>query len=94
MLTLPIKKQWFDMIMSGEKCDEYREIKPFYNSRFKKLLYEIFDVKFRNGYSEKSPCVICECFLSKATGRAEWGAEPDKIYYCLHIIKILEVNQQ
>ena len=27
MLTLPIKKQWFDMILSGEKKEEYREIK-------------------------------------------------------------------
>ena len=35
MLTLPIKKQWFDMILSGEKKEEYREIKPYYDSRFK-----------------------------------------------------------
>jgi len=29
-LTLPIKKKWFDMILSGEKLEEYREIKPYY----------------------------------------------------------------
>ena len=34
MLTLPIKKKWFDMIKSGEKKEEYREIKPYYVSRF------------------------------------------------------------
>lgn len=34
MLTLPIKKKWFDMILSGEKKEEYREIKPYYTSRF------------------------------------------------------------
>lgn len=34
MLTLPIKKKWFDMIASGEKKEEYREIKPYYDSRF------------------------------------------------------------
>lgn len=33
MLTLPIKKKWFDMILSGEKKEEYREIKPYYTSR-------------------------------------------------------------
>lgn len=27
MLILPIKKKWFDMILSGEKKEEYREIK-------------------------------------------------------------------
>ena len=34
MLILPIKKKWFDMITSGEKKEEYREIKPYYDSRF------------------------------------------------------------
>lgn len=34
MLVLPIKKKWFDMICSGEKKEEYREIKPYYDSRF------------------------------------------------------------
>lgn len=34
MLTLPIKKKWFDMILSGEKKEEYREIKPYYIARF------------------------------------------------------------
>lgn len=33
MLILPIKKKWFDMIVSGEKKEEYREIKPYYDSR-------------------------------------------------------------
>ena len=33
-LTLSLKKQWFDMIKSGEKKEEYREIKPKYLSLF------------------------------------------------------------
>ena len=33
MFILPIKKKWFDMILSGEKKEEYREIKPYYRSR-------------------------------------------------------------
>jgi len=37
MLTLPIKKKWFDMILSGEKKEEYREIKPYYTSRLANL---------------------------------------------------------
>lgn len=36
-LILPIKKQWFEMIASGEKKEEYREIKPYWNIRFKKI---------------------------------------------------------
>lgn len=38
MLTLPIKKKWFDMLLSGEKKQEYREVKPYYTSRFQKIL--------------------------------------------------------
>lgn len=38
MLTLPIKKKWFDMILSGKKKEEYREIKPYYITRFVKWL--------------------------------------------------------
>lgn len=37
MLTLPIKKKWFDMIASGEKKEEYREIKEYYEIRFQHL---------------------------------------------------------
>lgn len=38
MLILPIKKQWFDMILSGGKKEEYREIKPYWTARFLKWL--------------------------------------------------------
>lgn len=38
MLTLPIKKKWFDMILSGEKKEEYREIKSYYDKRFSKII--------------------------------------------------------
>ena len=38
MLTLPIKKKWFDMIKSGEKKEEYREFKPYYTTRFNNIL--------------------------------------------------------
>jgi hypothetical protein len=34
MLTLPIKKQWYDAILTGNKKIEYREIKPHWTSRF------------------------------------------------------------
>ena len=30
VLKLVVKKKWFDMIVSGEKTEEYREIKPYW----------------------------------------------------------------
>ena len=48
MLILPIKRKWYDMIRSGEKKEEYREIKPYYTSRFKNLfsIYHISEEEF------------------------------------------------
>lgn len=37
MLTLPIKGKYFKMIESGEKPEEYRNITPYYMSRFKNI---------------------------------------------------------
>ena len=34
MLTLPIKRKWFDMILSGEKPEEYRDKTEYYETRF------------------------------------------------------------
>lgn len=45
MLVLLIKKKWFDMIKSGEKKEEYREIKPYWtkrlNNEFDRMLKSI-----------------------------------------------------
>lgn len=30
VLKLVVKKKWFDMIVSGKKTEEYREIKPYW----------------------------------------------------------------
>ena len=33
ILTLTVSKQWFDMIVAGEKTEEYREIKGYWVKR-------------------------------------------------------------
>lgn len=38
MLTLTIKRKWLEMIRSGEKKEEYREIKSYYTVRFRNLM--------------------------------------------------------
>lgn len=40
-LKLTLKKEWFDMVLSGEKYEEYREIKPYWISRLIKNRYEM-----------------------------------------------------
>lgn len=95
MLVLPIKKKWFDMILLGEKKEEYREIKPYYVSRFSKLFcsygWDKQKIMFRNGYGKDSPSFIAKCTLSVGIGKREWGAELGKKYY---ILKILEIQDK
>jgi len=83
MLHLTLKKKWFDMIASGEKKEEYREIKPYWMKRFVGKSYKV--VQFRNGYSENSPTMVMELkCITVGIGKKEWGA-PDKKVYILHL---------
>lgn len=71
ILTLPIKKRWFDLIASGEKKEEYREIKPYYQTRFDKPLTHI---RFTNGYGNSVPSVTVELLgISKGIPKPEWS---------------------
>lgn len=99
MLTLPIKKKWFDMILSGEKKEEYRDYKPYYTSRFKRLWqgfligYEAKrKVIFRNGYGRNSPKIEATVALDYGEGRPEWGAVPGRNYYILKIQSIRKID--
>lgn len=104
MLTLPIKKKWFDMILSGEKNEEYRKISPYYGDRFYPytLKYKSeasgvwkqipASIRFRNGYSSGSPSFVAICTIDIGEGRPEWGAEPGRRYYRLHIEHVIPEN--
>lgn len=50
-LILPLKKEWFDMILSGEKQEEYREIKPYWTKRFENYFgkHVDLDLSKKNG---------------------------------------------
>lgn len=44
VLTLTVSKQWFDMIVAGEKKEEYREIKPYWIKRLTTNCEVVYDV--------------------------------------------------
>lgn len=91
MLTLPIKKRWFDMILSGAKKEEYRELTPYYDSRLHKLCGNPFVIiRFRNGYNSTSPFIDCRVFIRRGMeGNPEWGAEKGVKYYNIQILEII-----
>lgn len=95
MLTLPIKKQWFDMIASGEKLEEYRADTPYYDARLAKFTAAgtSWPVIFRNGYSKASPLILCLVKPRKSRGaRAEWGGDPEALCWVLSIVSVLEIR--
>lgn len=100
ILHLTLKKCWFDMIASGRKLEEYREIKPYWQRIFRDGQIKIKGkwrkpengllICFSNGYKPDRPQVFIRCNgLSVRTGRPVWGAEPGKEYFVLHLWEII-----
>lgn len=85
-LHLVIKHKWFDMIASGEKIEEYREMTNYWKKRIWNKRSVIGYVIFHRGYTN----VTIKCFLHYVAimpGYEKWGAEPGKTYYVLRISK-------
>lgn len=87
VLHLTLKKKWFDMIASGEKKEEYREIKGYWISRFnptKNLLDDCRDfevVEFKNGYSKNARTINFRCEgVTIGEGNPQWGAPVGECY--------------
>ena len=91
MLILPIKKQWYDMIATGQKKEEYRSITPYYATRFNKIADDNGDFvcMLRNGYTNQSPTMTVKVHLSIGYGNSDWGADPETEYYILSILDII-----
>lgn len=93
MISFPIQKKRMDLILSGEKKEEYRDLSDFYISRLNKFLTQTIEVKLLNGYSSKSPYIIIKCKVEVGEGLPEWGAVKGKYYFVLKIIEIIEYNK-
>ncbi|MDR9502575.1 MAG: hypothetical protein RI601_12335 [Desulfurivibrionaceae bacterium] len=98
-LHLNLKRKWFDMILAGEKKEEYRDLTSYWESRFirpipgepEEFNFSFFDtVTFSNGYAKDRPQFTIELKLILiGHGRSEWGAEEDKEYFVLRLGRIL-----
>lgn len=84
ILHLTLKKKWFDMIASGIKREEYRELKPYWHKRLQTKTYDV--IKFRNGYTEDSPWMLVELKeICSGLGIVEWGAPEGQSVYILRL---------
>jgi len=96
VLTLPIKKKWFDMIESGEKKEEYRNPSLYYIVRFGfdyclglPFQTSFQTIRLRNGYSKNSPMLECAVKIDYAIGKPEWGAPKEECF----VLEILEFKR-
>lgn len=97
-LNLNLKRKWFDMIRSGEKKEEYRDISPYWcrifssNIKIKNKFYDHTDIVicFSNGYQKNREQIKIKCEgLVVREGKIEWGAEIGKQYFTLLLGEII-----
>jgi len=107
-LHLNLKKKWFDMILSGEKKEEYREIKPYWENRLfskfnnsdieKSLITKngfigYSQIIFSNGYSKNRPQFVIEFKgIEIREGNPDWGAEPGVKYFVLKLGSVIKTE--
>jgi hypothetical protein len=94
ILSLPINKKWFDMILSGEKKEEYRQIKPHWTSRIvdkkESTIKDFQYINFRNGYNPKSPFMVVECKgIEVGVGKPEWGGIRNEYVYIIKLGRVI-----
>lgn len=93
-LHLTLKKKWFDMIASGVKKEEYREIKPYWIKRLRCAETRYGKILFRNGYSRNAPTILIELTgLESGLGIVEWGAPEAQKIFILKLGEILSINR-
>lgn len=97
ILHLNLKREWFDLILSGEKKEEYREIKSFW---IKRLKFDIWNTKpfdviyFKNGYQKDAPEMHVELMnIRIGKPKYEWSKSSiNQDVYILELGKIIQTK--
>lgn len=95
ILHLTAKKKWYDMVLYGDKREEYREIKPYWTIRLmKRFNYtEYTHVKYTNGYGFHRPCFVIDLIKIRiGQGNPAWGAPKNKDVYIIKLGEVLATN--
>jgi len=87
VITTTLKREWFAKIVAGTKRIEYREIKPYWTQRLRRVKTP-FKLVLRNGMNPPVPVVtvrIDRVFPSP-------NRRPRRGAYALHIGRVLKVE--
>jgi len=69
ILHLTLKRHWFEEIAAGKKNKEYREAKPYWETRLVGRNYD--EIVFRNGYGKNVPEMRVEFLGVTRRGRGK-----------------------
>jgi hypothetical protein len=95
VLHLTLKRKWFDLVLSGEKKEEYREVKPHWMTRFgyPHPIVKWDQVLFRNGYAKNAPEIMIELKdIKTGLGDQDWGADWLNDEYILKLGNIISTK--
>jgi len=95
IIHLNLTKKWYDMILSGEKKEEYREIKPYFEKMFKPkghihikntwYPFSMVKIIFSNGYRKDRRQMEASItgMRFQSEGNPTWGAVQGQKYFVL-----------
>ena len=93
VLHLILKRRWYEMIESGEKTEEYRDINHYWTKRIcgtdvlrDAVTTEYTHVIFHYGYSNRTMEFWIES-VTTGRGNPEWGAPEDKDVFIIRLKK-------
>lgn len=102
-IHLNLIEKWFDMTLSGNKKEEYRDITPYWEKAFKKLfplshqgenyIPIVETITFSNGYAkDRKQFEIEHKSIRIGYGNIKWGAKKGVKYFILQHGNILQSN--
>lgn len=77
LLELVLKGEWYDMIESGEKPEEYRDLSNYWISRIWHKKSLIGAVRFHRGYTNTT-MTFEVTGITAGRGNPKWGAPTDR----------------
>lgn len=89
VLTLPLKKKWFEMVKNGIKKEVYREITDYYRNKFGWLAnsYHRYSKVVFSTYTSKGDADRTIEFknprIRQDFGKPQWGAEKGELYFVI-----------
>jgi hypothetical protein len=85
ILRLTLHREFFAAIAAGTKKTEYRDFKPYWQTRLEGRHYDL--IHFRNGYATRAPEMLVEFAGLRRQGR---GA---KALYAIRLGRILKLTR-